>query len=457
MSRDREAVIWTRLAMTPRRMGRLYLTDTENRFTYDADYLASGLPGLGLVLSPQTYRDNTLVRKRTERFDFLPPIQGLLPPRDNNNFQRNLALEYLKKKGISDLSRFETDWEILKLSAHGGIGHLDVFANDDAALQWYGSPDKDTLFEIPEALGLSLQRFLGWFDAEADLLIQMMGPTPSAGGAIPKLLLSIPASGWDGRIGLPTRQARAGVTDVVLKFEQTATYPGIIELEALTLDVHRELGFDVPSYWTTEINAIPAIAIERFDRDPFHTPRFTETLFSVIASGNPDIPNHYAFTYDGIAKALDRTELNLISDRQAGKKHLFKRLVVALVTGNGDLHLENLSLLARDGTVAFSPVYDPTPMRAFPIHNMMNVMPFGDYAQYIEGQSNPVDFQQALQRFARTCNLQRNQARLIIDEVLEQTRDYPARIDALSTLPGANKERFIPVLEKMRLLLGQLT
>lgn len=456
MSRDLEAVVWTRLNMTPIKMGRLYLTETENRFTYDEDYLTSGLRGLGLVLSPSTYQDNTIVRKRTERFDFLPPIQGLIPPREKNNFQRNLAIKYLKSKGVSGLSGFEMDWEILKLSGHGGIGHLDVFENDDDALRWYGTPDKDGLFEISDTLSFSLKQFLTWFDEDAEAFIQLIGPTPSVGGAIPKLLLSIPDTGWDGRIGLPSKQPRSGVTDVVLKFEQTATYPGIIELEALTLDVHRRLGFDVPRYWTTEISGIPAIAIERFDRTEHHTPRFTETVFSIIASGNPDIPNHYEFSYDGIAKALDRPELNLVSDSQACKEHLFKRLIASFVTGNGDLHLENLSILAKEDSLAFSPVYDPTPMRAYPIHNMMNVMPFGDYAQYIEDQDDPINFQQALHRFARSCGLKPGGAQALIDEVLDKTRDYAERVDALETLPATNKEKYTAILEKMRALLRPL-
>ncbi len=49
MSTDREAVIWTRLGGQANRMGRLYVTDTESRFTYDEDYMTLNLPGMGLV------------------------------------------------------------------------------------------------------------------------------------------------------------------------------------------------------------------------------------------------------------------------------------------------------------------------------------------------------------------------------------------------------------------------
>ncbi|HEB92328.1 MAG TPA: type II toxin-antitoxin system HipA family toxin [Gammaproteobacteria bacterium] len=455
MNRDLEAVVWTRLAVKPMKMGRIYLTDTECRFTYDPDYLVSGLPGLGLVLSPAIYQDRTIVRQRTGRFDFLPPIQGLMPPRDTGNFQRNLALRYLREAGYTGTAGFETDWEILKLVGHGGIGHLDVFEDDENALRWYSQPARHALFDMDEDAPFSYKDFLTWFDGEADTLIQLIGPTPSVGGAIPKLLISIPDSGWDHRIGPPTRGATAGVTDVVLKFEQSATYPGITELEALALDVHRDLGFEVPRYWLTTFKEIPALAVERFDRDASHTPVFTETLFSVIASGNPDILNHYDFSYDGIAKALGMPDIALVSDRDESLVHLFRRLVASFITGNGDLHLENLSILVRGDQRGFSPVYDPTPMRAYSIHNMLNVMPFGNYGEFVTGHDDPIRFGEALQRFARACGIRPSDAGGIITDILEKTNDYPERIDALGRVPPPNKKELTSVYRMTRKLLEQ--
>ena len=92
MSTDREAVVWTRLGGQPRRMGRLYVTDKECRFTYDDDFLDTGLPGLGIVYAPEFFGKTTIVRQRSELFDLLPPLQSLIPPRNEDNFQRNLAL-----------------------------------------------------------------------------------------------------------------------------------------------------------------------------------------------------------------------------------------------------------------------------------------------------------------------------------------------------------------------------
>lgn len=462
MSTDREAVVWTRLPRNsdglsegePHRMGRLYVTDRECRFTYDDAFLQTGLPGLGLVYAPDYFGRTTIVRERAGRFDLLPPLQSLIPPRESDNFQRNLALKYLASKGQRNLSSFDADWEILKVSGHGGIGHLNVFENDSVAEHWYQSAPVQELKEISSELGFSLKEFMTWFEGDVELLIQTVGPTPSVGGAIPKLLLSIPASGWDGRIGLPTRKPSAGVTDVVLKFEQTTRYPGIIELEALALDLHREAGFAVPRFWQCFFKDMPALAIERFDRDASNRPVFTESLFSILASGVP-LANHYDYRYDFIARAIDTSAVSLVSQRAEAKLHLFKRFILAILTGNGDLHLENLSIIDVNGERNFTPVYDPAPMRAYSQHDMLSVMPFGEYGEIPDGHDRPIGLHEAVTRFARACGLNKTQCDEAVHKLLAVTQNYAARVGQLATVPDANKARLIRRVEEVRTLLAE--
>lgn len=450
MSRDRSAVVWTRLATKPMKMGQLYLTNTECRFSYDLDYLQTGLPGLGLIYDPAVIGDNTIVRQRTEFFDFLPPIQFLVPPQSEHNFQRQLILNYLNKKGIRPDRGLDTDWEILKVAGHGAIGHVDVFENDDKAIEWYSTPAKNQLFEITDDLGFSLKEFLSWFDHDADNLINVIGPTPSVGGAIPKLLLSIPETGWDNRIGLPTKSAAHGVTDVVVKFEQSNSYPGIIELEALALDIHREAGFEVPRYWKADINGIPVLAVERFDRDKHRNPVFTESMYSILASGDRSITNHYSYTYDKIGQAIDRSPIDLVENKQEAKEHLFKRFILSLLTGNGDLHLENLSIMKTDDYLGFTPVYDPTPMRAYPLHNMLSVMPFGNYGQILKEKDKPVGLSEAIGFLSKNLNIKPKARKDLINEVLNITYGYTERVIELLTLPNDNKKKTEELLTLIR-------
>ena len=448
METDREAVVWTRMGMRPAKMGRIYLTDSECRFTYNEDFLKTGLPGLGVVYPPGIIQRTTIARQRTEFFDLLPPLQSLVPPRSERNFQRQLILGYLAKKGIVPTHGFDADWAILMNAGHGGIGHLDVFENDNAAMDWYRFPQKQALRAVTDEFGFSLKEFMTWFSVDSDVLIQLIGPSPSVGGAIPKLLVSIPESGWDGRIGLPTRDGVGGLTDAILKFEQTATYPGIIELEALALDLHEEAGFEVPRRWQTEINGIPTLVIERFDRDAVGTPVFTETLYSVMASGDRRITNHYSISYDAIGRAIDSSPIEVVREKKEANLHLLKRLLYALATGNGDLHLENMSVINRGGALFFSPIYDPTPMRAYSIHNMLTVMPFGGYGE--------VHLKEALLRFAANLGFRKKRLTDLIEEVLSVTGNYRERIQDLKKLPDANKKNLIKIVKAMKTDLGAI-
>jgi serine/threonine-protein kinase HipA len=261
--------------------------------------------------------------------------------------------------------------------------------------------------------------------------------------------LSIPSSGWDGRIGLPTRKPSAGVTDVVLKFEQTTRYPGIIELEALALDLHREAGFNVPRYWQCFFKDMPALAIERFDRDDSNRPVFTESLFSILASGAP-LTSHYDYRYDFIARAIDTSAVSIVSHHAQAKTHLFKRLLLALLTGNGDLHLENLSIIDINGARNFTQVYDPAPMRAYSQHDMLSVMPFGDYGEMPEGYDKPVKLHEAIVRFAKVCGLNKTQCDETVHSLLAVTKNYATHVGQLETVPAPNKERLIRRVEEVR-------
>lgn len=450
---DKIAVVWTRLGPQPVKMGTLVVTDRESRFTYDPLYAKTGLRGLGLVYPPDQF-NTTISRTRDDYFDVLPPLQALVPPRSERNFQRALLQKYLASINLHPKPGFDTDWEIMIRAGHGAIGHLDVFASDEAARQWYATPSRKGLVEINDGFGFSLKEFMTWFDDDARTLIDILGPTSSVGGAIPKLPLSIPATGWDGRIGLPTRFGDTGRIDIILKLENSATYPGLVELEILGLDMHRAAGFEVPQYWPVEVNGLHGLAIARFDRNDRSSPIFVESMYSILASGSKNISNHYSASYDMIGRALSNPRIQLVSDNNQAKHHLLQRLIMAMLTGNGDLHLENLSLIERNGEIEFSPVYDPTPMRAYRIHNMLTPpgMTFGDYGDYPDDgkTSTPVDFAAAWLRFIKTLDIRKAEFISIVEDLLTATRDFPERVAQLKTVPEDNKNNLIKIHQQIR-------
>lgn len=447
--KDRNAVIWTRLGVQPVKMGTLVVTDKESRFTYESGYEKTGLRGLGLVYPPDEFT-STIVRQRSEYFDLPPPVQALVPPRSERNFQRALLLKYLESINEKTKLGFNTDWNMLTHAGHGAIGHLDVFESDKKADEWYSTPSKKGLVELDEEFGFSLKEFMTWFDGDAEVLIDVLGPTPTVGGAIPKLPLSIDRAGWDGRIGLPTRFGDTDRTDILLKLENTAQYPGIIELEELGLAIHKEAGFEVPRYWPVKIKGLDALAIERFDRSANGSTVFMESIYSILASGSDKITNHYSTTYDHIGQALDNPKVQLVDDRKAAKIHLLERLILAMLTGNGDLHLENLAITERDNNLCFSPVYDPVPMRAYSIHDALfpSGMGFGDYGDMVNDKT--INFKKAIKRFSKNLGVSKKTLLNIIERSLKVTDDYDKKINALKTLPDANKKNLIKIHQQVR-------
>lgn len=446
---DREAVIWTHLGDAPLKMGRLFVTDKECRFSFDPDYIDTGHPGMGVLHSPAIYGTSPVIWKRTSSFEIFPELKSLIPPDNEDNFQRKLILSYLGKMGISPSPGFETDWEILMLAGHGGIGHNDIFPDDDSARKWYADKTPGPFHTVDEAFNFSLKDFLVWMDDDTGMVLHALGPTPSVGGAVPKLLVSIPDKGWDGRIALPTKAKTEGRTDVLLKLEHTTRFAGIVALEALTLDIHKEAGFDVPRYWRNTINNIPMIAIERFDRNQLNKPIFMESVYSVMASGDKTITNHYSSSYDRIADAIDKIKAPFIHDPAKGKEYLFRRLILSFLTGNGDLHMENLAVIEKDGERLFSPVYDPTPMRAYKIHDMLTPMPFGNYGEFATNDEI-VDFNTAIIRLLKHYNISKQKGRSITEELLELTHTYMERVDGLSEVSGDSKEVLATAISKVR-------
>ncbi len=212
----------------------------------------------------------------------------------------------------------------------------------------------------------------------------------------------------------------------------------------------------MPRYWLSEINGIPVLAVERFDRSQNQTPLFTETLYSILACGDSDITHHYSYSYDAIGHAIDKSPIDIISQRKAGKEHLFKRLLIAFLTGNGDLHLENLSVTINNNQAEFTRIYDPTPMRAYTIHNMLSVMPFGDYGQIIEKRHTPVGLVEAIERLARNLQIRNPQVQQLIHDALQATESYADRIAQLQTLPGLNRDHLISIVNKVRQQIGNM-
>ncbi|MEW5994655.1 MAG: HipA domain-containing protein [Candidatus Zixiibacteriota bacterium] len=447
---DYHAVIWTPLRTGPLKMGDLVVTPRETRFSYTTEFLGLGpaAAGLSLLSSPRLYGRNPVIFPARDAMPLHPRLMALIPGEGRRNLQREIYSRILAKRPQPPTAGFETDWELLLLTGHNGIGHIDVFRDDRAAEDFYSR--KTTPLLTPgsrsrfwHAIRDDVVRDIELIDAET--IAELLGPTPSAGGMIPKLLVAIPAlEQWDGTFAPPGTHHVDGqpYIDVVLKIEP-AEYRGVAELESLCLQLHRDAGFAVPRSWRATLDGLELLAVERFDRARDGTPLPMETLFSVFATGNRHFNSNQDTDLAEMARWLEKLAAAVTLDVRATQKEIYRRLCFAVVTGNGDMHLQNLSFLGGPDDVQLSPVYDPAPMRAWPRHNVRFAVPL-DFDDKIGG------FRENLLALGTHYGLTHAQAAAILDWSLEQTSDYAEKVLALDAVPEERRTRLVSVVGEER-------
>lgn len=447
---DYHAVVWTRLPTGPLKMGDLVVTPQETRFSYTTEFLALGpqAAGLSLLSSPRLYGRNPVVFPTRDTFPLHPRLMALIPGEGRGNLQRRLYTRLLQARPVPPAPGFETDWELLLLTGHNGIGHLDVFRDDRAAVEAYARTtpaptnraDRSRFWQtIRDDVALNVELM------DTAVVAELLGPTPSAGGMIPKLLVAIPdAPDWDGTFARPGTRAVDGrpFVDVVLKIEP-AEYQGVAELEALCLQLHREAGFEVPRSWRVSLDGLELLAVDRFDRTRDGLPIPMETLFSVFATGNRRFSSNQDTDLAEMALWLEKLATVTALDVRATQREIYRRLCFAVATGNGDMHLQNLSFLGGPADVRLSPVYDPAPMRAWPRHDVRFAIPL-DFDDAIGG------FRANLIALGAHYGLTRTQAEEMLAWALDQTADYVDRVQALKGVPAERRARLVSVVAAER-------
>ena len=455
ISADKHAVIWTNTKDGPLKMADMVVTPKQTRFSYtrefieyDAEYSARHLAGgVSLLAPPQQYKTEQVTYLAKDSIPLYPRLMSMLPARNENNIQRRLYTRILEKSELPPKPGLDTDWEILLLSAHNGIGHLDVFRDDRVAENYYHHPEERHLLTSRSAYWKQIQAEIQntVYDIDSDELLDAFGPTPSVGGMIPKLLVSIPdTKNWQGEFASPGTKEVDGIkyVDVILKIEPMG-YEGVLALEALCLELHQEMGFEVPQFWLSHIDGMRVLAIKRFDRSEEGCPIPMESFYSVFAIGDKYFQSNADTDLEEMAYRIARIGKVANLDVRATQHDLYKRLLVALFTGNGDLHLENLSFLGGAENVKLSPVYDPAPMRAWSRHNTRFAIPliFDDEVGGL--RENIIKLGEAYQ-------YTKKQAEALLEEVADKTKDYLQRVEELVDVPQQNKTLLIETINKER-------
>lgn len=133
---DKYAVIWTKATGAPVKLADMTLTPRELRVSKTQSAIDTGVPGVSLLHDFSNTAQ--LEYLRTENHHLPPQLAALLPPNDSSNPQRRILATLLERSiDVRGMPIIEKDWHMLLFAGHGGIGHLDVFRNDEAASHYY--------------------------------------------------------------------------------------------------------------------------------------------------------------------------------------------------------------------------------------------------------------------------------------------------------------------------------
>lgn len=192
MARYQHAVVWTRISGTPEKMGTLVLSEREATFTYTDAYLSSGQPGFCLLGDGALWKSDTITYPISERIPVFPRLLSLIPGNHPRNLQRRHYLDILRaKSGKEPPLGMETEWRLLMMGGHGGIGHIDLFADDmDATGIYYRTAPFQNSRALTKASNgrsqlwrmLKRQVLDEHVDFDSVVIEKALGATPSVNG-----------------------------------------------------------------------------------------------------------------------------------------------------------------------------------------------------------------------------------------------------------------------------------
>ena len=131
-------------------------------------------------------------------------------------------------------------------------------------------------------------------------------------------------------------------------------FPGAAENEALTMQLARSAGLDVPLCgWLPAKGGSGVFWIERFDRwGAGNRNRVRcEDACQIL-----EVPS--SWKYSGNLETLARMINEHCSNPRLQLVRLFHRILFCWITGNGDMHLKNWSLIENGKLIELAPAYD---------------------------------------------------------------------------------------------------
>jgi serine/threonine-protein kinase HipA len=327
------------------------------------------------------------------------PTRTKLPPWFSNLLPEGALLEYIARKANINSAR---EFSLLGFLGNDLPGAVRIVPEgsdlEDIELPASAKPEKD------EPLRFSL----------AGVQLKLSAVLNNHGK------VTIPAAGLGGNwiIKLPS-----------------ATFPGVPENEAAMLTLAAHAGITVPEHGLVAIDSIKglpdnlgnfvgaqALAVRRFDRGPEGKRIHMEDLAQVFGIYPHDKYKEVGSTQ--IVKLIGQ-----IMGPEAAQDFI-ARLTFIILTGNGDMHLKNWSLLYPDGKKPIlSPAYD-----------LVSTVPYMPNEQIALNIAHEKSFQgMTMDRFRRLADdagLPEKETLTTVERVTDAVRDAWPKIREKSKLPG---------------------
>jgi len=209
-----------------------------------------------------------------------------------------------------------------------------------------------------------------------------------------------------------------GGTSYLLKLDPPE-FPHLVENEQFFLDAARACALPVvDSHVVLDRDGRRGLVVERFDRRGIDS----DMVGRAVEDGC-----QVAGRYPGDKYALDTEVLFSAmavhcAARPVALRDLFRQLVFAIVTGNGDLHAKNLSIVDRDGEWRVARAYD-----------LPSSAPYGDRSLGLAlgGSRDGQVSRRRLLAGARAIGMPERAALLTLDDLLDRLESVPEQLDRL--------------------------
>jgi serine/threonine-protein kinase HipA len=212
---------------------------------------------------------------------------------------------------------------------------------------------------------------------------------------------------------------------------QTETYPAVPQNEHVTTRIAQLAGIEVGAFGMVSLkDASLAYIVRRFDRLDDGR-KLRQEDFCQLAEKPPKEK------YDGSAELCVKLVQKYASEPLIEILKLFRLLVFAWWTGNGDMHLKNFSLLADEkGLIKLTPAYDLLCTRL--------VIPDDQLSLSVQGKKDKLNRKVWLE-FAKYCRLSQRAASRVLDRQTASLDKANVLIEH-SFLPDDQKKDYIDLL-----------